>query len=41
MGLIGKNGPGKTTLIKTILNMIPKTSGNVLFEVFPCMETKK
>ena len=30
-GLIGRNGAGKTTFIKTILNIIQKTSGQVLF----------
>ncbi|MBZ9636331.1 ABC transporter ATP-binding protein [Clostridium sp. FP1] len=32
MGFIGRNGSGKTTLINSILNMIPQTSGNVLFD---------
>jgi ABC-2 type transport system ATP-binding protein len=31
MGFIGKNGAGKTTFIKTILDIIPKTGGDVLF----------
>ena len=35
MGFIGRNGSGKPTLIKTILNMIPKTSGKVLFDGTP------
>src|ERR1035437_5328709 len=30
-GLIGRNGAGKTTFIKTILNIIQKTSGQILF----------
>lgn len=29
MGLIGKNGAGKSTIIKSILNMVKKDSGNV------------
>lgn len=31
MGLVGRNGAGKTTFIKTILGMIPKTGGEVMF----------
>ena len=29
MGLIGKNGAGKSTTLKTILNMVSPESGNV------------
>ena len=32
MGLVGKNGAGKTSLIKTILDIIPETAGEVLFD---------
>ena len=35
MGLIGKNGAGKSTTIKLILNMIKKDSGFI-----PCMAGK-
>lgn len=35
MGLVGKNGAGKTTFVKTILNMIPRTGGEVLFDGLP------
>ena len=31
MGLVGESGCGKTTIGKTILNLIPKTSGEVIF----------
>ncbi len=31
MGLVGRNGAGKTTFIKTILNMIPRAEGEVMF----------
>lgn len=31
MGLVGRNGAGKTTFIKTILDMIPRTRGEVMF----------
>lgn len=31
MGLVGRNGAGKTTFIKTILDMIPRTGGEVMF----------
>lgn len=30
-GFIGKNGSGKTTFIKTILDLLPKSKGKVLF----------
>lgn len=29
MGLIGKNGAGKSTTLKSILNMVPRESGSV------------
>ena len=31
MGLVGESGCGKTTIGKTILNLTPKTSGEVIF----------
>ena len=31
MGLVGESGCGKTTVGKTLLNLIPKTSGEVIF----------
>ena len=31
MGLVGESGCGKTTVGKTLLNLIPKTSGEVVF----------
>ncbi|MDD2234123.1 MAG: ATP-binding cassette domain-containing protein [Desulfitobacteriaceae bacterium] len=31
MGLVGRNGAGKTTFIKTILDMIPRAGGEVIF----------
>ena len=31
MGLVGRNGAGKTTFIKTILDMIPRAGGEVMF----------
>ncbi len=30
--LIGSNGAGKTTILKTISGILPKTEGNILFE---------
>ena len=30
--LIGRNGAGKTTTLKSILGLIPKTTGSVVFE---------
>jgi ABC-2 type transport system ATP-binding protein len=41
MGLVGKNGAGKTTLIQTIINMIPKRSGQVLFDGVPMFGNEK
>lgn len=35
MGLIGKNGAGKTTFIKSILNIIARSKGEVLFDGLP------
>ncbi|NKF07163.1 ABC transporter ATP-binding protein [Clostridium gasigenes] len=32
MGLIGRNGVGKTTLIKAIVNQLPHSKGEVLFD---------
>ena len=32
MGLIGRNGVGKTTLIKSIVNQLPHSNGEVLFD---------
>jgi ABC-type oligopeptide transport system ATPase subunit len=32
LGLVGESGSGKTTVGKTMLRMIPKTSGEVLFQ---------
>ena len=32
LGLVGESGSGKTTLAKTILHLIPPTSGEVFFE---------
>ncbi len=32
LGLVGESGCGKTTVGRTILNLVPKTSGTVLFE---------
>ena len=31
MGLVGESGCGKTTVGKTLLNLVPKTSGEVIF----------
>ena len=31
MGLVGESGCGKTTIGKTLLNLIPKTSGEIIF----------
>ncbi len=31
MGLVGESGCGKTTVGKTLLNLVPKTSGDVIF----------
>ena len=31
MGLVGESGCGKTTVGKTLLNLTPKTSGEVIF----------
>ena len=31
MGLVGESGCGKTTIGKTLLNLTPKTSGEVVF----------
>lgn len=41
MGFVGKNGAGKTTFIKTILDIIPKRSGEVLFFGKPMCENEK
>jgi manganese/iron transport system ATP-binding protein len=35
VGLIGPNGAGKSTLLKAILGLIPRFSGQVLFERHP------
>jgi ABC-2 type transport system ATP-binding protein len=35
MGLVGKNGAGKTTFVKTILDLIPRVKGNILFNGLP------
>ena len=32
LGLVGESGCGKTTVGRTLLNLLPKTAGNVLFE---------
>ena len=32
MGLMGRNGVGKTTLIKSIVNQLQHSSGEVLFD---------
>lgn len=32
VAIVGSNGAGKTTLLKTISNLIPASSGNILFE---------
>jgi peptide/nickel transport system ATP-binding protein len=32
LGLVGESGCGKTTVGRTVLNLLPKTSGHVLFE---------
>jgi peptide/nickel transport system ATP-binding protein len=32
LGLVGESGCGKTTVGRTLLNLLPKTSGQVLFE---------
>ena len=32
LGLVGESGCGKTTVGRTVLNLLPKTSGQVLFE---------
>jgi ABC-type oligopeptide transport system ATPase subunit len=32
LGLVGESGCGKSTLGRTILQLIPATSGNVVFE---------
>ena len=31
MGLVGESGCGKTTIGKTLLNLTPKTSGEIIF----------
>ena len=35
MGFVGRNGAGKTTFIKTILDIIPRAQGEVLFNGLP------
>ena len=35
MGLVGRNGAGKTILVKTILDLIPRTNGSVQFSGLP------
>jgi len=35
MGFVGRNGAGKTTFIKTIMDIIPKQEGEVLFNGLP------
>lgn len=35
MGFVGRNGAGKTTFIKTILDIIPQAGGKVLFDGQP------
>ena len=42
IGLLGKNGMGKTTIIKLINDLLTPTSGEVLIDgMHPCVETKK
>ena len=42
VGLLGKNGTGKSTLIKLINDLLTPTSGEVLIDgKKPCVETKK
>ena len=42
IGLLGKNGTGKTTLIKLINGLLTSTSGEILFKDKPIgVESKK
>jgi branched-chain amino acid transport system ATP-binding protein len=35
VGLIGRNGAGKTTLLRTVMGLLPSTSGRLEFEARP------
>lgn len=37
-GIFGPNGAGKSTLMKAMLGLVPKSSGNVLYENKPLMQ---
>ena len=41
LGLVGESGCGKTTVGRTILNLLPKSSGHVLFEGRDLSELKR
>jgi manganese/zinc/iron transport system ATP- binding protein len=41
IGIIGPNGAGKSTLLKACLNLVPKTSGRVLFYGKPYRRQRK
>ncbi len=40
-GLLGSNGSGKTTTIRTLLNLLPKTSGELLIDGQPYHPSSK
>lgn len=41
LGIVGESGCGKTTLVNTILNLIPPTKGEVIFDGYNMFELKE